>query len=44
MGMVDVSDKPVVSRQAKTIGKIFLSSGTLGEIRAGRIKKGDPLD
>lgn len=43
MGMVDVSDKPVVSRQAKAIGKIFLSSGTIGEIRAGRIKKGDPL-
>ena len=43
MGMVDVSDKPVVNRQAEAIGKIFLSSRTIGEIRVGGIKKGDPL-
>ena len=43
MGMVDVTEKPVVRRQAEAVGKIYLSPGTLEEIRAGRIKKGDPL-
>ena len=43
MGMVDVSEKPVVLRKAQAAGKIFLSPKTLEEIRAGRIKKGNPL-
>ena len=43
MGMVDVSEKPVVHRRAEAVGKIFLSPKTIEEIRAGRIKKGDPL-
>lgn len=43
MGMVDVSEKPVVLRKAKAAGKIFLSPKTVEEINAGRIKKGNPL-
>lgn len=43
MGMVDVSEKPIVHRLAEAAGKIFLSSETIGRIRDGQIKKGDPL-
>lgn len=43
MGMVDVTEKPIVLRQAEAAGKILLSSKTIEEIKAGRIKKGDPL-
>ena len=43
MGMVDISDKPVVLRTALAAGKIRLSGSTLAQIRAGNIKKGDPL-
>ena len=43
MGMVDITEKPVVRRQAKAAGKIILSSSTLLKIKSGRIKKGDPL-
>ena len=43
MGMVDITDKPVVLRRAETSGKIFLSRSTLGVIRTGGVKKGNPL-
>jgi cyclic pyranopterin monophosphate synthase len=43
MGMVDVSEKPVVRRKAEASGRIYLSPGTLGAIRNGTIKKGDPF-
>jgi len=43
MGMVDVTEKPIVHRRAEAKGKILLSPKTIEEIRAGRIKKGDPL-
>ena len=43
MGMVDVTEKPVIRRRAEASGKIFLSQKTIEEIKAGRIKKGDPL-
>lgn len=43
MGMVDVTEKPVIHRRAKAVGKILLSPNTMAEIKAGRIKKGDPL-
>jgi cyclic pyranopterin phosphate synthase len=43
MGMVDITEKPVVRRQAKAAGKIILSPATLLKIKNGRIKKGDPL-
>jgi cyclic pyranopterin monophosphate synthase len=43
MGMIDVTDKPVVRRKAETSGKIFLSPRTIETIRRGQVKKGDPL-
>ncbi|HEN20523.1 MAG TPA: cyclic pyranopterin monophosphate synthase MoaC [Desulfobacteraceae bacterium] len=43
MGMVDVTEKPVVRRQAEAAGKIILSRDTIKEIKAGGIKKGNPL-
>ncbi len=43
MGMVDVTEKPVVRRQAEAAGKIFLSADTIRMIREAKIKKGDPL-
>jgi len=43
MGMVDVTEKPIIYRKAEAAGKIFLSQKTIEEILAGRIKKGDPL-
>ena len=42
MGMVDVSDKAVISREAEAAGVIVLSPETIGRIRQGEIK-GDPL-
>jgi len=43
MGMIDVTEKPVIRRRAEAAGKIFLSPDTIGKISNGRIKKGDPL-
>ena len=43
MGMIDVTEKPIIYRKAEAAGKIFLSPTTVEEIKAGRIKKGDPL-
>ncbi len=43
MGMIDITEKPVVRRMAQTSGRIILSSKSIEEIRAGRVKKGDPL-
>ncbi len=43
MGMVDVGEKPIISRLAEAAGRIILSRQTIAEIKAGRIKKGDPL-
>jgi cyclic pyranopterin phosphate synthase len=43
MGMVDVSDKSVISREAEAAGVIVLSPETIERIRQGEIKKGDPL-
>ena len=43
MGMVDVSEKPVIYRKAEAAGKVILSCETIEEIRLGKIKKGDPL-
>jgi cyclic pyranopterin monophosphate synthase len=41
--MVDVGAKAETEREAVARGRIFVSSGALREIRAGRVKKGDPL-
>lgn len=43
MGMVDVTEKPIIHRQAEAAGRILLSPKTIAEIKAGRIKKGDPM-
>jgi len=41
--MVDVTDKPVTVREAVARGRITMSREALRQIRAGAIKKGDPL-
>jgi cyclic pyranopterin phosphate synthase len=41
--MVDVGDKPVTSREAIARGSIAMSREALRLIRAGAVKKGDPL-
>jgi cyclic pyranopterin phosphate synthase len=41
--MVDVSAKPVSAREAVARGRIRISAAALRLIRAGAIKKGDPL-
>ncbi len=43
MGMIDVTEKPVIRRQAEASGTIFLSPETIQKINDGQIKKGDPL-
>ena len=43
MGMVDVTEKPIIRREAEAAGRIFLSEKTISTIKAGKIKKGDPL-
>ncbi len=39
----DISDKPVVFRQATATGRIVLSRKTLKLIKKGKLEKGDPL-
>jgi cyclic pyranopterin phosphate synthase len=41
--MVDVTGKDITAREAVAGGRITMSSGALRQIRAGAIKKGDPL-
>jgi cyclic pyranopterin monophosphate synthase len=41
--MVDVGDKPVTAREAIARGSITMSREALRLIRAGAVKKGDPL-
>ena len=41
--MVDVSSKAVTAREAVARGRITMSREALRQIRAGAIKKGDPL-
>jgi cyclic pyranopterin phosphate synthase len=41
--MVDVSDKPVTTREAVARGRITMSSEAISQIRSGAVKKGDPL-
>jgi cyclic pyranopterin phosphate synthase len=43
MGMVDVTQKPVVKREAEAAGRILLSASTIQKIDAGLIRKGDPF-
>jgi len=41
--MVDVGGKAETEREAVAVGRIVVSADALREIRAGRVKKGDPL-
>ena len=41
--MVDVSEKPVTVREAVARGRITMSRQAIGAIRAGALRKGDPL-
>ncbi len=41
--MVDVSAKAVTAREAVARGRLTMSAAAVREIRAGTIKKGDPL-
>src|SRR6478609_9139188 len=41
--MVDVADKAVTAREAIARGSITMSAEALAQIRAGAVKKGDPL-
>src|SRR5499427_6745497 len=41
--MVDVAAKPVTSREAIARGSITMSRAAVRQIRAGAVKKGDPL-
>ena len=43
MGMVDVTEKPIIRRQAEAAGRILLSADTIQKIGDKEIKKGDPL-
>jgi cyclic pyranopterin monophosphate synthase len=43
VNMVDVGDKPVTAREAIARGSITMSVEALSQIRAGAVKKGDPL-
>ncbi|RPI74464.1 MAG: cyclic pyranopterin monophosphate synthase MoaC [Desulfobacteraceae bacterium] len=43
MGMIDVTEKPIVKRRAEAEGIIRLAEKTIQEIKAGRIRKGNPL-
>ena len=43
MGMVDITEKPVVRRKAEAAGRILLSHNTIMEIKQGTVKKGDPM-
>jgi cyclic pyranopterin phosphate synthase len=42
--MVDVSEKPVTAREAVARGHIRLSAEAIRQVRAGGLKKGDPLE
>jgi cyclic pyranopterin monophosphate synthase len=42
--MVDVGHKPVSAREAVASGHITLSAEALKQVRAGGLKKGDPLE
>src|SRR3954466_5471483 len=41
--MVDVGEKPITARDAIARGSIAMSAGARRQIRAGAVKKGDPL-
>jgi cyclic pyranopterin phosphate synthase len=42
-GMVDITSKDAVPRTAEAVGRIILKRETIGVIKSGKVKKGDPL-
>jgi cyclic pyranopterin phosphate synthase len=42
--MVDVTVKAVTAREAVAVGRIQMSAAALRQVRAGTLKKGDPLE
>ena len=43
MGMIDITGKKVILREALATGKIILSPETIIKVRENQIKKGNPL-
>ncbi|MFC1862682.1 cyclic pyranopterin monophosphate synthase MoaC [Thermodesulfobacteriota bacterium] len=43
MGMIDVSEKPIIKREAEAGGRVHLSPSTIDAIKEGRIRKGNPI-
>jgi cyclic pyranopterin phosphate synthase len=43
MGMIDITGKKILLREALASGRIILSPETIKKIRGNTIKKGDPL-
>jgi cyclic pyranopterin monophosphate synthase len=41
--MVDVGDKAITAREAVAVGRVVMSPATVRLVRAGNLKKGDPL-
>ena len=41
--MIDVSEKPVTTREAHAVGRVTMRPETLARIREGRVPKGDVL-
>jgi cyclic pyranopterin phosphate synthase len=41
--MIDISEKPVIRREATAEGKIILGKETIARINEGRIEKGDAI-
>jgi cyclic pyranopterin phosphate synthase len=41
--MVDITAKDAVPRTAEATGRIILKKDTIGAIKSGKVKKGDPL-
>lgn len=41
VGMIDISDKDVVEREATAVGSIMLKQDSIEKIREGEVKKGD---
>src|SRR5580700_936025 len=39
----DISDKPIIFRQATATGRIILSRKTIQLIKRGKLEKGDPI-
>jgi cyclic pyranopterin phosphate synthase len=43
MGMIDISEKPIIMRKAEAGGKVHLSASTINAIKEGKIRKGNPI-